>query len=72
MTIQQYIKVATTGLPKQDFLYYRLYFLRMDCKWCIYNGYACKHPKGEDVCIDYRVEKKHLEFKEVGKHEKTV
>lgn len=64
MTIQEYIRVATTGKPKADFLYYRLYFTDMKCKWCIYNGFACKTPKAEGFCADYRVEKLDLELKE--------
>lgn len=60
MTIQEYIRVAASGLPKEDFLFYRLYFTNMNCKWCLYNGYACRHPKEENVCIDYRVEKEDL------------
>lgn len=70
MTIQEYIRVAANGSPKEDFLYYRLYFTQMNCKWCFYNGFACKQPKKEGVCIDYRVEKKDLEFKLVRGHEK--
>jgi hypothetical protein len=72
MTIQEYIRVAANGYPKDEFLYYRLYFTQMDCKWCFYKGYGCKHPKTEGVCIDYRVEKKDLEFKPVGEHERNV
>lgn len=60
MTIQEYIRVAASGLPKEDYLFYRLYFTNMNCKWCMYNGYACRHPKEENVCIDYRVEKEDL------------
>ena len=60
MTIQEYIRVAANGLPKEDFLFYRLHFINMNCEWCLYNGYACRHPKGENVCIDYRVEKEDL------------
>ena len=69
MTIQEFIKVAINGFPKAEFKYYLPYFKHMNCRWCIYNGYACRHPKGTDVCIEYRVEQKHLEFKPTGDHE---
>ena len=59
MTIQEYMKIAVIGFPKKEFLYYRPYFMNMDCGHCIYNGYACKHPEHEGVCIDYDVELKH-------------
>lgn len=62
MTIQEYIKIAIRGVPREQLEYYKEYFLRMDCKHCIYNGFACKQPKIGDVCIDYRVERKHKEF----------
>lgn len=62
MTIQEYMRVAVLGYPKEELVYYRPYFLDMACKHCIYNGYACKDPKQEGVCIDYRVEKNHMEF----------
>lgn len=61
MTIQEYIRVAANGLPKEDFHYYRRFFWSMNCKWCMYNGYACREPKTDDVCIEYRVEKKDIE-----------
>lgn len=71
MTIQEYIRIAVNGFPKKDFDYYRPYFINMDCEHCIYNGYACRHPKGDDICIEYRVEKTHLEFeKPYTRHEK--
>ena len=63
MTIQEYIQVAVKGLPKGDFSFYRPYFLNMSCEHCIYNGYACRYPKRNGVCIEYRVEKRHKEFK---------
>ena len=69
MTIQEYIKVAINGLPKEDFIYYQPFFMHMNCEHCIYNGYACKHPKGDDVCMEYRVEKSHKEF--VRPYERT-
>lgn len=73
MTIQEYIRIAVNGFPKNEFIYYRKYFLNMSCEHCIYNGYACKHPEENDVCIEYRVEKTHLEFeKPHTRHEKTV
>ena len=73
MTIQEYIKIAVKGFPPKEFKYYAKYFTNMNCEYCIYNGYACKHPKGDDVCIEYRVEKSHLEFeKPYTKHEKKV
>lgn len=62
MTIQEYIKIAIKGVPREQLEYYKEYFLRMECKHCIYNGFACKQPKTGGVCIDYRVEKKHKEF----------
>ena len=64
MTIQEYIKISISGKPAKDVVYYRPYFKDMDCKWCIYNGYACTKPKKGNVCIDYRVERTHLEFKQ--------
>jgi hypothetical protein len=72
MTIQEYIRLAINGIPNADYKYYMPYFLRMDCEHCIYNGFACKHPKSEGVCIEYRVEKKHKEFKPVGDHDKKM
>lgn len=63
MTIQEYIRIAINGFPKKELEYYRPFFQNMDCEHCIFNGYACRHPKSEDVCIEYRVEKKHKEFK---------
>ena len=72
MTIQEYIRKAVNGFPKEEVRYYRLYFTQMDCKWCMYNGYACKHPKRDGVCIDYRVEKRDLEFIPTGQHEEKV
>lgn len=62
MTIQEYLKIAVHGYPIEELNYYKPYFLQMDCQHCIYNGYACKDPKTEEVCIDYRVEKNHMEF----------
>jgi hypothetical protein len=63
MTIQEYIRIAINGFPKKELEYYRPFFQNMDCEHCIFNGFACRHPKSEDVCIEYRVEKKHKEFK---------
>lgn len=57
MTIQEYIRIAVNGFPKAELEYYRPYFYNIDCEHCIYNGYACKEPKGSEACIDYRVEK---------------
>lgn len=62
MTIQEYVKIAVKGYPKDELAYYQPYFINMNCEHCIYNGYACKKPKNERVCIDYRVERTHLEF----------
>ena len=61
MTIQEFIRVAINKYPSATYDYYRPYFLNMDCGWCMYNGHACRHPEGDDVCMEYRVEKKHLE-----------
>ena len=63
MTIQEYIRIAINGFPKKEYEYYRPFFLNMSCEHCIYNGFACKQPKTGGVCIDYRVEKKHKEFR---------
>ena len=63
MTIQEYIRIAINGFPKKELEYYRPFFQNMDCEHCIFNGFACRHPKSDDVCIEYRVEKKHKEFK---------
>jgi len=63
MTIQEYIRIAINGFPKNELDYYRPFFQNMDCEHCIFNGFACRHPKSDDVCIEYRVEKKHKEFK---------
>lgn len=70
MTINEYIKIAIHGFPKEEYHYYMKYFTNMDCQWCMYKGYACKHPKMNGVCIEYRVEKRDLEFKPVGDHDK--
>lgn len=73
MTIQEYIRIAANGYPKEEFLYYAPYFMNMDCKWCMFRGYACRHPKEEGVCIEYKVEKKDLEFiKPNERYEKKV
>lgn len=61
MTIQEYIKIAINGFPKEEFDHYRPFFLDMSCEHCIYNGFACKDPKADGVCIDYRVEMKNNE-----------
>lgn len=61
MTIQEYIKIAANGYPVDEYKYYLPYFLAMSCQHCIYNGRACSHPETDDVCIDYRVERKHKE-----------
>lgn len=63
MTIQEYIRIAINGFPKNELDYYRPFFQNMDCEHCIFNGFACRHPKSDDVCIEYRVEKKHKEFR---------
>lgn len=55
MTIQEYIRIAVNGFPKNEFAYYRKYFLNMSCEYCIHNGYACKHPEANDICIEYCV-----------------
>lgn len=57
MTIQEYMRLAVNGIPSRDFHYYLPYFINMSCEHCIHNGFACKHPEEEDVCIEYRVEK---------------
>lgn len=57
MTIQEYIRIAINVFPKKEYEYYRPFFLKMSCEHCIYNGFACKHPEENDVCIDYRVER---------------
>lgn len=73
MTIQEYVRIAVNGFPKEEFNYYREFFVDMDCKWCMYNGYACKSPKTDTVCIDYRVEKRDLEFRKPNsRYEKKV
>lgn len=72
MTIQEYMKIAIHGYSSADSKYYRPFFLNMSCEHCIYNGYACRSPKSEGVCIDYRVEKKHKEFKPTNYHEKKM
>lgn len=73
MTIQEYIKIAVEGLPIEEFRYYKPFFVKMNCKHCIYNGYACKHPQGKDVCMEYRVERTHKEFKKPNsRYEKNV
>lgn len=63
MKIQEYIRLQIKGTPAADVVFYRPYFQNMNCKWCLYNGFACKSPKGKNVCIDYRVEKIDLEQK---------
>lgn len=73
MTIQEYVRVAVNGFPKEEFNYYREFFIKMDCEHCFYNGYACQSPKTIGVCIDYRVEKKDRELhKPNSKYEKKV
>lgn len=73
MKIQEFIKIAVMEHPAKEFKFYRKYFTNMSCEYCIYNGYACKNPKTDDVCIEYRVEKSHLEFeKPYTRHEKNV
>lgn len=72
MTIQEYIRIAINGFPKKELDYYRPFFQNMSCEHCIFNGFACRHPKSKDVCIEYRVEKKHKEFKPVGDHDKKM
>lgn len=61
MTIQEYMRLAVNGIPSKDFHYYLPYFINMSCEHCVYNGRACSHPETDDVCIDYRVERKHKE-----------
>lgn len=68
MTIQEYMTIAINGIPRADYKYYMPYFLNMSCEHCIYNGYACKDPKTDDVCIDYRVEKRNNEFVKPNTH----
>lgn len=68
MTIHEYIKIAVSGTAKSDVRYFKNYFLDMNCKWCIYNGYACKHPKEHGVCIEYDVRKELLEFDPLAKN----
>ena len=63
MTIQEYIRIAINGFPKKELEYYRPFFQNMSCEHCIFNGFACRQPKSDDVCIEYRVEKKHKEFR---------
>lgn len=73
MTIPEFMKIAIHGYPKDEFRYYKPYFLNMDCEHCIYNGYSCKNPKTEGVCMDYTVSKKHMEFvKPNSRHEKKA
>lgn len=55
MTIQEYIKIAVLGFPKEEFLNYRRFFIDMDCYWCNYNGFPCKSPRTEGVCINYEI-----------------
>lgn len=64
MTIQEYIRIAVLGFPKEEFLKYREYFVNMNCEYCIFNGYSCKHPEVNDICIDYCVgnERKYKEW----------
>ena len=62
MTTQEYIRIAVSGLPVEEFKYYKPFFVDMSCEHCIYNGYACKTPKREGVCAEYRVERSHKEF----------
>ena len=70
MTIQEYIRIAINGFPKKELDYYRPFFQNMSCEHCLYNGFACRRPQEEDVCIDYRVEKKDREFKPLNGYEK--
>ena len=63
MTIQEYMVIAINGYPREEYNYYRPFFQKMSCEHCIFNGFACRHLKSDDVCIEYRVEKKHKEFK---------
>jgi hypothetical protein len=61
MTIQEYMRLAIHGIPSKDFHDYLPYFFNMSCEHCIYNGFDCKDPKADGVCIDYRVEMKNNE-----------
>lgn len=73
MTIQEYIRVAINGFPKDDFKDYREYFAHMDCGYCVYNGHYCRSPKTDGVCIEYEVKKKHLDIGKTNKrHEKKI
>lgn len=56
MDIQDFIRVAVNGYPKKDLIAYKPFFVNMDCEWCLYCGYACKTPKEEGVCMQYRIE----------------
>lgn len=57
MTIQEYIRIQAEGKQAADMVFFRPYFLNMNCRWCLYNGYACRTPQGPKVCMEYRVEK---------------
>jgi hypothetical protein len=73
MTIQEYMRLAINGIPNADYKYYMPFFLNMDCEHCIYNGYACRSPKADSVCMDYRVERTHKQQqKPNSKYEKKV
>lgn len=73
MTIQEYMKIAIYGFPKEEYIYYKPFFEIMDCEHCIYNGYACRSPKADSVCMDYRVERTHKQQqKPNSKYEKKV
>ena len=70
MTIQEYIRIAIKGVPKEDFLYYKEYFENIDCVNCIYNGHWCNRPRPE-ACMEYRVERTHIEFEEERRREQN-
>ena len=55
MTIQEYIKIAVLGYPKEAFLKYERFFTDMKCEHCIHNGFSCRRPQTDDVCIEYEV-----------------
>lgn len=63
MTIQEYIRIAVNGFPKEEFLRYRRYFTDMSCEHCIHNGHSCRHPETDDVCIEYNVGEETIKIK---------
>ena len=63
MTIQEYMKIAVLGFPKEKFLMYRKFFTDMKCEYCIYNGCSCRHPETDNVCIEYCVGEESIKLK---------